>query len=304
MSFTYPSVLFLLLIPALLFVWVWRRDSGRVVFPFDHGRQNRGRPLRFLIHSAESLRPLSLAVVIVVLAGPQQLSEPRTKKVMTNIEFCVDISRSMTAPFGEGTRYDASMAAINDFLDFREGDAFGLTFFGTSVLHWVPLTSDTSAVRCSPPFMRPEVAPRWFNGTMIGKALLACRKVLSTREEGDRMIILVSDGQSFDLNGGKDQEIAKKLKASNITLYAIHIGGSQIPDSIVNITSLTGGEVFNPDDPETFKAVFQRIDEMQETRVEKIAAETMDHFLPYCIAGLSLLATSLLTLFGLRFTPW
>ena len=118
------------------------------------------------------------------------------------------------------------------------------------------------------------------------------------------MIILVSDGYSFDLGRGNDQEIAKKLKASNIALYAIHIGGSQIPDPIVNLTSLTGGEVFNPDDPETFKAVFQRIDEMQETRVEKLAAETMDHFFPYCVAGLSLLGASLLTLFGLRFTPW
>ena len=31
------------------------------------------------------------------------------------------------------------MKAIDDFLDFRKGDAFGLTFFGNNVLHWVPL---------------------------------------------------------------------------------------------------------------------------------------------------------------------
>ena len=66
------------------------------------------------------------------------------------------------------------MDAINEFLDYREGDAFGLTFFGNNVLHWVPLTTDASAVSCAPPFMRPEVAPPWFGGTEIGKALLAC----------------------------------------------------------------------------------------------------------------------------------
>ena len=40
---------------------------------------------------------------------------------------------------------------------------------------------------------------------MIGKALLACKEILTSREEGDRMIILVSDGESFDLSGGNDE---------------------------------------------------------------------------------------------------
>ena len=52
----------------------------------------------------------------------------------------------MTTPLGDGTRYDASMKAIDEFLKIRQGDAFGLTFFGNNVLHWVPLTSDPSAV--------------------------------------------------------------------------------------------------------------------------------------------------------------
>jgi len=194
MPFTYWPILLLLLIPPLLVLWVWRRRGRSVVLPFDHGQQKSGRWLKAILNTAQSLPALLLAVVIVLLAGPQQFSEPKTKRALTNIEFCVDISGSMTAPFGEGTRYDASMKAIDEFLDFREGDAFGLTFFGNSVLHWVPLTTDTSAIRCSPPFMRPEVAPSWFGGTEIGKALLACKDILTDRQEGDRMIVLVSDG--------------------------------------------------------------------------------------------------------------
>ena len=31
--------------------------------------------------------------------------------------------------------------------------------------------------------MRPENAPSWFNGTAIGKALLASREVLASRED-------------------------------------------------------------------------------------------------------------------------
>ena len=46
---------------------------------------------------------------------------------------------------------------------------------------------------------------------MIGLALRHCSDTLSEREEGDRMIILVSDGQSFDLSGGQDEVIAEEL---------------------------------------------------------------------------------------------
>ncbi len=304
LSFAYPLMLFLLPLPALLAAWIWRRQSGRVVLPFDHGVPRGGAFLSGVVNLAESLPVLLLALVIVLLAGPQRLSEPRSRRALTNIEFCVDISGSMRAPFGTGTRYDGSMAAINEFLDYRQGDAFGLTFFGNSVLHWVPLTSDTSALRCAPPFMKPENAPSWFGGTEIGKALLACKDVLIRREEGDRMIVLVSDGSSADLFGENDRRIATTLKQHNITVFAIHISDTAVPDPIVNITTLTGGAVFNPGDAEALKSVFQRIDTMQEARLEKTAAETLDDFFPYCVAGIVILSLGLVTSLGLRYTPW
>lgn len=293
-----------MVIPLALIIWNWVRVGGRVALPFDHGGQKRGSWLGASVNLANCLPAILLGLVLAILSGPEKLSEPKTKRRLTNIEFCVDISGSMTAKFGEGSRYDASMAAIDEFLDFREGDAFGLTFFGNSVMHWCPLTTDTSAIRCSIPFMRPEVAPPWFGGTEIGKALRSCRKVLASREEGDRMIVLVSDGMSSDLSNGQDAALAKQLRDDDISVYAIHIGGGDAPAPIVNITSLTGGEVFVPGDPDALKRVFVSIDEMQETQLEKTAAERMDHYAPWCIAGLSVLAASVLTLFGLRYTPW
>ncbi len=301
MSFSYPWLLLLLQIPLAIVIWIWLRQGRNVVLPIDHSGYKRGVWLGGLVNSANCLSPLVLAIALLILAGPIQMSEPKTKRRLTNIEFCVDISGSMSIAFGDGDRYDASMQAINEFLDYREGDAFGLTFFGNTTLHWVPLTSDTSAIRCSPPFMRPDNVPPWFGGTMIGKALRACQKVLIEREEGDRMIVLVSDGQSSDDLG---DEFARKLRNDKIAVYAIHIGGGSAPDQIVNIARLTGGEVFMPGDVEGIREVFRRIDEMRQTQLEKTSAETMDDFSPWCIAGLSLLGLSLLTSFGLRYTPW
>src|SRR5262249_52348514 len=137
-SFANPYVLVLLVIPLWLLGWVWKRSGGRIALPFDHGGQNTGRVWAGVLKVAESLAALVLAVVILLLAGPQQLSAPKTRRVLTNIEFCVDVSGSMTTPLGDGTRYDASMKAIDEFLKIRKGDAFGLTFFGNNVIHWVP----------------------------------------------------------------------------------------------------------------------------------------------------------------------
>jgi Ca-activated chloride channel family protein len=196
------------------------------------------------------------------------------------------------------------MAAIDDFLKKREGDAFGLTFFGHNVLHWTPLTTDASAIRCSPPFMRPESLPPWFGGTAIGKALRACKAVLVTRQEGDRMVILVTDGISSDMHGGEAAEIANDLKQNNIAVYAIHVGGGEAPTPMVEVTSMTGGEVFAPEDQASLQAVFARIDQMKEAKLEKTLGETIDNFTPFCLAGLSLVGLCTLALFGLRYTPW
>jgi Ca-activated chloride channel family protein len=224
--------------------------------------------------------------------------------VLTNIEFCVDVSGSMTARFGSGDRYEGAMEAINKFLDYREGDAFGLTFFGNNYLHWVPLTTDISAFRCAPPFMHPRSTPPGFGGTEIGKALLACRDVLLQREEGDRLIVLVSDGYSADLGGGRDEEIARRLRDDGIAVYAVHIADSAVPDPIVKITSITGGEAFAPEDPTGLEHVFARIDQMQLTRLEKTHSEAADDFGLLSLAALALVGLSLLAGFGLRYTPW
>jgi Ca-activated chloride channel family protein len=304
LPFARPLLLVLLAVPVWLIVRNWRRQSGHVVLPFDHGPQRSSRFLGGLVHAAELLPPCILAVVILLLAGPQQLAEPKSRKELTNIEFCVDISGSMGSLLGEATRYDAAMEAINRFVDYREGDAFGLTFFGNSYLHWTPLTSDVSAIKCATPFMGPRKNIRGFGGTEIGKAVIACRKLLMEREEGDRMIVLVSDGYSSDLGGGRSAQIASDLKAENVVVHAIHIAESEVPDEIVNLCGLTGGEVFGVGDPQALEQVFHHIDQMHQTKVVQLAPDTIDDFAPYCMTGLSLLAAAVLCLFGIRFAPW
>ncbi|MBX3441431.1 MAG: VWA domain-containing protein [Planctomyces sp.] len=304
LPFTRPLLLVLLALPVWLLIRTWRRNESRLVLPFDHGGLRGSRFLSALVRMAECLPALLLAVAICLIAGPQQLGSPQSRRKVTNIEFCVDVSGSMTASFGEGNRYDAAMAAINQFVEYREGDAFGLTFFGNSFLHWTPLTTDVSAIKCAAPFMSPTRAIPGFGGTEIAKAVLACRRVLVEREDGDRMIVLVSDGYSSDLMGNRSQEIARELKNERIVLHAIHIAEGDVPPDVINLARLTGGEVYGVNDPFALEAVFQSIDRMQQTQQVQLAPDAFDDFRPYCLAGLVLLSLSTLCSLGARYTPW
>jgi Ca-activated chloride channel homolog len=303
LPFTNPWFLALLTIPLGLLAWAWSRKDCRLVLPLDHARPGSGAGYFVLINLAESIPPLLLLIAILLLAGPQRLTPPKTKRTLTNIEMCVDISYSMTEPFGDGNRYDTAMKAVEEFCTFRKGDAYGLTFFGNNVLHWCPLTSDISAIRCSPPFMKPDQVPPWFNGTEIARALKSCKGVLTQRQEGDRMILLLTDGESPDLrNNGP--ALAKELKDENITVFAVIIGMEQIQDEIITITHTTGGEAFMAGDPEALKAVFKRIDSMKQTKLEKSVGDNVDDFWLLCLVGLVLVGLFTCALFGLRYTPW
>lgn len=304
MTFAHPWLLALLLLPAGLAVFLWKRGGRRVPLPFDHQPLPRARLLGFLLRTADLLPMLLMSIAIAILAGPRRFEQPRSEREMTNILFCLDVSGSMMAPFGSTTRYDAAMGAVNDFISFRKGDAFGLTVFGSSVLNWVPLTNDVSAFKCAPPFLRPEKLPPWFGGTMIGMALREAEKTMLASTSGDRMIVLFTDGESYDLENGNDVAIAQSLKANGIKVYDVHVAEGGAPDSVAVIASMTGGEVFAAGDPAALKAVFAKIDEMQKAPLKRVTPDPIDFFEPFAIAGLGIGGLYLLTLFGLRHTPW
>jgi Ca-activated chloride channel family protein len=245
-----------------------------------------------------------LAIAILILAGPARLAAPEQARVITNIQFVMDVSGSMTAPFGKGTRADTAIQAFQEFTAYRKGDAFGLTVFGTEVLHWVPLTKDLSAIRLAAPFLRPEKMPPYMGGTMIGKALRGVQEILAQRPDGDRMIVLISDGQSFDLSGGVAEQLAQELSVDNIVVFYIHVGGDQPSNEVFSLAAITGGTAFVAGDPGALREVFQRIDQMKPTKVIPGAPEAVDFYAPFAWTGLALLALHVLASLGLRYTPW
>lgn len=300
MTFAHPMVLLLLAIPALLLWAIPARRAG-VVVPFDHHPHRRRRWLGGLLTSFECIPPLLLAVVIVMLAGPQTMQQPKAARTLTNIQFCMDVSGSM----GFGDRYGMAKDAIGNFVTAREGDAFGLTIFGSHQIRWTPLTRDLNAIRNALPFADPRRQPTHMGGTRIGAALRFCREnMVYESEPGDRMIILVSDGASSDLDQGTIDDIVGELQDAHITVFHIHVAEDAIPQEVVDIAERTGGQAFEASDRTNLARVFQRIDSMRPARYIPQGTVPLDFFLPFAVAGIVLLLVHLVGLLGVRYTPW
>jgi Ca-activated chloride channel family protein len=122
--------------------------------------------------------------------------------------------------------------------------------------------------------------------------------------EGDRLIILVSDAFSSDLDQGQAELVASELKEAGITVYLISVAEGDIPTEVSDIARTTGGEALVAADSEGLKQVFRHIDRMKPARFKSVGTLPMDHFQPFALAALALAAVHLLGLFAVRYTPW
>ena len=85
------------------------------------------------------------------------------------------------------------------------------------------------------------------------------------------MIVLISDGESYDLGGGRAQKLGEELSADHITMFYIHAADGQPQEETFTIANLTGGQAFAADDPAALREVFKKIDAMKPTKLKPSA---------------------------------
>ena len=288
-------------IPLILCFHVWLSKGQSVFIPMDKSGIKNRKFISILLNLSAMIPPLIFMVVIFILAGPKVKGKPQQERQFTNIQICLDASGSMRAKMGSKSRYEVAMEAVKNFTEYRDGDAFGLTVFGTQFINWVPLTKDTSAIALATPFLAPDKMSSWFGGTNIASALEGCEHQLMKQQEGDRMIILLSDGRSS--NPQATVAMAQELQKKGIIVYSIYIG-DQATSEMSEVANITGGKVFGVNNPEALEATFRHIDQMEKTKYLLSEPKEEDYFRPFSQIALAGLSIMILTLFGLRYTPW
>jgi Ca-activated chloride channel family protein len=212
-------------------------------------------------------RPLLLWLIwlalITAMARPQWTGEPVSLATTgRDLMLAVDISGSMgTEDLQLGgqlvNRLTVVKNVVGEFIDAREGDRVGLILFGTNAYLQAPLTFDLETVN------RLLVeAPVGIAGgkTAIGDAIGLAVKRLRQRPEGERVLILLTDGAN---NVGEVAPVkaAELARADEIRIYTIGVGADEM--RLPSLLGVFGSRVVNPSaelDEDTLTAIADTTD--------------------------------------------
>lgn len=210
----------------------------------------------------ERLLLLALLLFILALAQPQKyrgdiLTNETTQPV--DLTLLVDTNITMVIEDyqlgGENiSRMQLTRQLLADFIENYSGTRIGLSLMGNPPLHWLPYTTDRSAVLDAVSRLRPAVGGRLSD--MAASLQLVDDRYLSTQTDTtqQRVVLMLTDS-SLQLGAISPQQAAKNLTASGAHLYVIAIGSTDQTTELS--TEQTGDFVYEPVDLKLLAEVAQ-----------------------------------------------
>ena len=281
--FKFASPYFLLLIPIIIYLFLRKRSNLGITVPgIEPLRAYKIKNKKYLL--GKYLILLSLILMCVALARPQMIYENRVvKKNGIDIAISLDLSQSMLQDDFSPNRLEKAKEVLGEFIDKRRNDRLSLIVFGGDAYTKVPLTFDHNVVKeMVSKLTVDDITSN--NRTAIGMGIGVALNRLKNSEAKSKVIILLTDGEnnSGEMSPSAAADIAKEL---GIKIYTIGIGAReiQIPtlfgyqtvknneldeNLLQNIAKTTGGEYFRAGDSKEFKEIFNKIDELEKTKID------------------------------------
>lgn len=173
---------------------------------------------------------VSLLLTAMALSGPQygfKWQEIEQKGV--DLFIAMDCSKSMLATDIQPTRLERAKREVFDLLSMLEGDRAGLVAFAGTAFVQCPLTLDYNAFNLFMTALGPEAIP--LGGTDIAGAIHAALDGFSEKDDTEKAIILITDGES---TGGNPLDAAEEAKKKGVKIFCIGVGrdeGVPVPDT-------------------------------------------------------------------------
>jgi len=232
--------------------------------------------------------------VVIAAARPQWIGESVSLPVSgRDLMIAVDVSGSMKAQdmvFGDAAedRLQTVKRVAGEFIRNRVGDRIGLILFGTHAYLQAPLTLDRKTAKILLNESEIGIAGE---KTAIGDAIGLAIKTLKDRPDGEKVLILLTDGANTA--GAIEPIQAAELAATTeLKIHTIGIGADQrvvrnfFGQRVVNpaadldektlssIAELTGGRYFRATDPKELARIYDLIDRLEPVE------DTVHHLRP------------------------
>ena len=251
-----------------------------------------------------------LVLLIIAAARPQSVEhETKTTTEGIDIVMALDISGSMLARDFKPDRLTSAKRVASEFVATRTGDRIGLVVFAGEAFTQSPLTTDQSSLQTLLGRIKSGVVE---DGTAIGNGLATALNRLRESDSKSKVVILLTDGVN---NRGQISpltaaEIAKEL---GVKVYTIGVGRNgeapyplfdergrevqtvtmkvEIDEEILRkIASETGGEYFRATDELSLIKIYEQINSMEKSRVERFELTHInEEYLIFVLWALALL---------------
>lgn len=283
-------LVFLVVIPPLIYVYFRSRGTNQVVFPsLEALKKIKPSFAQRYRHILIILRSTAIVLFVIALARPQY-GNKQTKVTTEGIDIvlAVDVSGSMLAEDFEigGRRYNrlhVVKQVVKDFIMKRTNDRIGLVVFAGRPYTQCPMTLDYGMLL---QLLDKVEIGMVEDGTAIGSALGSSIERLKNTKAKSKVIILLTDGRnnSGEIDPFTAAEIARTF---GIKIYVIGAGtkglapfpafdifGNKVmkqvkvdidDDALREIAKITDGNYYRATDTESLKEIYGQIDKLEKT---------------------------------------
>jgi Ca-activated chloride channel homolog len=283
--FEWPLLLIALPLPLLVYFLPAKKQSQNAALKIPHLLDGVSSTQNQTKATKAPLVVLSVIWCLLVLSAtrPQWLGEPidiptEGREMM----IAVDLSGSMQVEDMElngntVNRLTMLKVLLGDFIERRQGDRLGLILFGDDAYMQTPMTFDRKTVR---QMLDETVLGLVGKKTAIGDAIALAAKRFDEKDESNRVLVLLTDGQN---TAGKiTPEQALELAVDKgITIYSIGIGADVMlqrslfgtrrinpsseldEETLTKIATQTGGRYFRARDSQSMSDIYQLLDDLE-----------------------------------------
>lgn len=323
--------LWLLLLPlAPLFALLHGGRGKRAAIQFpttsllrDLGRPARNRAGGFIF----GLVLISFVFGILALSRPQKVlsyDEEKAEGISIMLTFDVSLSMLIEDMYIGGqpvNRLTAAKRVVADFIKGRKSDKIGIVAFAGETYLPCPLTLDRDWLINNLDRVQTQ---RVGDGTAIGSGIASAANRLRRETTKSKVIVLLTDGAN---NSGRlaPTDAAKLAATLGIKIYAIAFGtpgvhsipdprrgtftpvGQQLFDekTLQEVARIGSGQFYMAQSLSTLQEVFETINELEKTKIERRKITETDELFPWplAVSAIALFLALLLSLTFLHSAP-
>ncbi len=311
-EFAWWWVLFVLPLPLLMLLLPARAQAQHVALKVPGVRpDHQSSSLKVGRSRWRSILAVLIWILLVVAcARPQWLGEPVSiPDEGREMMLAVDLSGSMkiddmSLNGRQVNRLTMTKSVLHDFIKRRVGDRLGLILFADTAYVQAPLTFDRETVAT---LLDEAVIGLVGEQTAIGDAIGLAVKRFDEKDESNKVLILLTDGQNTAGNITPKQ--AKELAVNKgVTVYTIGVGADRMlvqsffgsrqvnpsqeldEGMLTDIANATGGQYFRARDVEDLESIYQTLDRLEPIEGESRKMRPLTALFYYPLAAALLLS--------------